>query len=209
MTEDSFYATRRLDPDAEDSVPVEEEVSGGQTLITPPPLPETEAVVPPPLPEFEAVAPPPLPHVDIEVPPPLPEPEGVAMIPPAIPEVVAEPIVITFPGRTEPEELSRPEVPSPFEEVETAVAPEVNIPALQSVVVTPVAASGGGVVQNVQSTGGPVKKDNTAKIILIVVAVLLLLCCCAVVIGAIVLMLVPQNTWDTMGLVLRGVLSLR
>ena len=217
MTENSIYATRRLDPDDEDSGPSEEEVTEGQTLITPPPLPESEAVVtPPPLPDMGAKAPPPLPEpevllslpdVDVEAPPPLPEPEGVLITSPAIPEIVPELLVLTFMGASEPEAAGPPEIPSPFEEAEVLVVPAAEVVSASPSPVTPVTASSGGGPQVVLPSDRAPTKSNTGTIVLIAVVVLLLLCCCCVVAGALVLMVVPESTWDTMYL-LRGALPL-
>ncbi|MCU0519732.1 MAG: hypothetical protein MUF84_03425 [Anaerolineae bacterium] len=213
MTGNSIYATRRLDPDDEDSGISEEEVAEGQTLIAPPPLPESEAVVTrPPLPDMGAEAPPPLPEpevllslpdVDVEA-PPLPEAEGVHITSPAMPEIVAEPQVLTFAGTSEPEAGGPSEIPSPFEEAEVLIEPAENAVVAPP---SPVEVSSGGGTQVVLPSDRGSTKSSTGMIVLIVVVVLLLLCCCCFVAGALVLMVVPESSWDTMYL-LRGVLPL-
>ncbi len=203
MSEDSIYATRRLDPenpDPQDQEPTEDVVAEGQTIITPPPLPEEVAVVPPPLPDVGTVTPPPLPDVEEVVPPPLPEPDVITITPPVRPGIAPEPMVITLDGPSEPEVVEAAEIPSPFEEAEVVGMPAVEVSPVAPPPVRPAAGAIGA--QVVSPSGQPPKKNNTGLIILIVVVALFLLCCCAVVIGGAVLMFTSDtSSWDSMFLV--------
>jgi len=159
---------------------------------------ESEAAAEVPESGAEVLTPPPLPESQAE--------EGTVVISPAAsegeptegPEGGA--VVIT-PAASEGEEAPEPEVPSPFEEVEG-----VAEPAAEAVVATSAEVVSGGTAPAPKAPGPPEgkKKDNTLLIVIIVVAVLLLLCCCCIVGGVIVAGLL-EETGQSMGALLSAV----
>jgi len=160
---------------------------------------ESEAAAEVPESGAEVLTPPPLPESQAE--------EGTVVISPAAsegeptegPEGGA--VVIT-PAASEEEE-PEPEGLSPFEEVE---AEGVAEPAAEAVVATSAEVVSGGTAPAPKAPGPPEgkKKDNTLLIVIIVVAVLLLLCCCCIVGGVIVAGLLKE-TGQSMGALLSAV----
>ena len=161
---------------------------------------ESEAAAEVPESGAEVLTPPPLPESQAE--------EGTVVISPAAsegeptegPEGGA--VVIT-PAASEGEEAPEPEVPSPFEEVEVEGVAE---PAAEAVVATSAEVVSGGTAPAPKAPGPPEgkKKDNTLLIVIIVVAVLLLLCCCCIVGGVIVAGLLKE-TGQSIGALLSAV----
>ncbi len=216
MSEDSIYATRRLDPEEENPqililrililrililriwsrlrmwVPKGRRSSRlrlcRRRLRSSSPLSRCGHSDAPPLPDVEEV-----------VPPPLPEPDVITITPPVRPDIAPEPAVITLEGPSSLQVVETPEIPSPFDEAEAA-ASVVEVTPVSLPPVTP--AAGLSSAQVVPPSGQPPKKNNTGLIILIVVVAVFLLCCCAVVIGGGVLMVTSDSTtWDSMFLV--------